>query len=75
MNLKIIEARAPTTTHWDEEVEEFYEDLETVRYATPTYYTIIMVDFNAKMGIKQNYTEVEIRKYGYGVKKTRKTYT
>lgn len=70
-NLKIIQAYAPTTTHSDEEVEEFYGDLETALHTTPTYYTVIMGDFNAKMGFKQDEAEVAIGKYGYGERNDR----
>lgn len=70
-SLKIIQTYAPTTTHSDEETENFYEDLETALHATPTYYTILTGDFNAKMGFKQDHAETAMGKYGYGERNER----
>lgn len=49
----------------DEEVEDPYEDLETALQILPTYYTIIMGNFNAKFGFKQVDTEVAMGTYEY----------
>ncbi|XP_026328092.1 uncharacterized protein LOC113236295 [Hyposmocoma kahamanoa] len=48
--LKVIQAYAPTLSHLDETVEEFYEDLRTLNDKVKTKYTIIMGDFNARVG-------------------------
>ncbi|VDK45141.1 unnamed protein product [Anisakis simplex] len=45
--LKIIQAYAPTNSVDDDEVEEFYQELETALTKKSTY-TIVMGDFNAK---------------------------
>lgn len=56
-----INARS-TTIHSDKEVEHFYKDLE--KTIQVTHYTIITDDFNAKMGFKQDHTEVAMGNYG-----------
>ncbi|GFO45275.1 craniofacial development protein 2-like protein [Plakobranchus ocellatus] len=47
----IIQAYAPTTSHDDEEVEQFYNQLQSVKDSiSPRNTTIVMGDFNAKVG-------------------------
>ena len=47
----IIQVYAPTSTHTDEEIEEFYSQLQTVQDSINNNNpTIIMGDFNAKVG-------------------------
>jgi len=64
-NLVILQAYAPTGTHDDEEVEEFYEDVEsTLSQSKSGDVIIVMGDFNAKVGsmIKSS----SAGKYGLG---------
>lgn len=51
MNITIIQVYAPPSDHSDQEVEEFYEDLEETIKSTPKKdYLVIQGDFNAKIG-------------------------
>ena len=50
-NVTIIQVYAPTTDHEDHEIEEFYEQVESVIKKTPKKDLIIIQgDFNAKIG-------------------------
>ena len=50
-NITLIQVYAPTTDHGEEEVEEFYEQLETAkRQAGSQDIVIVMGDLNAKIG-------------------------
>ena len=47
----VIQAYAPTSTHIDEKVEEFYEDIEKALKQTKSGNVIIVMgDYNAKIG-------------------------
>lgn len=70
-SLKVIQVYAPTTGHTDEEVEKFYEEVTEALQRTRTHYTILMGDFNAKLGFKQDQAETALGKYGYGVRNAR----
>ena len=47
--LKIVQVYAPTTSHSDEETDSFYNTIEKI-LEKQTHYTIVMGDFNAKVG-------------------------
>ena len=47
---------APTTSHSDEETDNFYNTIDTI-LEEQTHYTIVMGDFNAKVGGKTNTSE------------------
>ena len=50
-NITIIQVYAPTTDHDDQEIEEFYEELErTVQKVPKKDILIVQGDFNAKIG-------------------------
>ena len=50
-NLAIIQAYAPTADHSEEDIEEFYEDLEKAcKYVASTDVMVVMGDMNAKIG-------------------------
>ena len=50
-NTSIIQAYAPTTSHSDEEVEQFYEDLQSLIDQVPKRDELFVVgDFNSKVG-------------------------
>lgn len=51
-NIKFIQIYAPTSTHTDEEIELLYEDITSALEQSKTHFTILMGDFNAKIGIK-----------------------
>ena len=50
--VKVIQVYAPTSTHTDEEIENFYEDVETAMKKHNTQFTFVIGDFNAKVGQK-----------------------
>ena len=60
--IKIIQVYAPTSASDDEEVEDFYRELDEAEQERSTY-TVIMGDFNAKLG-RGRPTETFIGKYG-----------
>ena len=47
--LKIVQVYAPTTSHSDEETDNFYITIDKI-LEKQTHYTIVMGDFNAKVG-------------------------
>lgn len=49
-SMKIVLTYAPTYTHPDEEMEIFYDDISTALSKIPTHFTIIIDNFNAKLG-------------------------
>ena len=65
-NVNIIQVYAPTSDHSDEVVEAFYEQLQTALNLTKkSEVTIIMGDFNAKIG--SGAREDIVGRYGLGV--------
>ena len=68
--LKIVQVYAPTTSHGDEEVENFYNDLDKI-LEKPCYYTILMGDFNAKVGKRANSSETATGIFGLGTRNER----
>ena len=50
--LKIVQVYASTTSHSDEETDNFYNTIDKI-LEKQTHYTIVMGDFNAKVGGKQ----------------------
>lgn len=67
--IKIIQTYAPISSHTDEEVELFYDDIRDALSGQKTHYTILCGDFNAKMGIRLNDTEFALGNHGLGGKK------
>ncbi|XP_033102502.1 craniofacial development protein 2-like [Anneissia japonica] len=68
-DMKIIQVYDPTSCLEDSVVEEFYSDLEMLLTTEKTTYTIIIGDFNAKIG-KNNVIE-EVGKFGIGERNER----
>ena len=67
-NVTIIQVYAPTTDHEDHEIEEFYEQVESVIKKTPKKDLIIIQgDFNAKIGedVYENWAGT-VGRYGTG---------
>ena len=49
--LNLLQVYSPTTDHSDEDIEEFYEQLEEARrQCKASEITVVMGDFNAKVG-------------------------
>lgn len=69
--LKIIQVYAPTSSHTDSEMEDFYEDVNTALCTTPTHYTLMIGDLNAKLGQRQDEAETSMGYHGYGIRNER----
>jgi len=64
-SIKVIQAYAPTSTHDDEEVETFYEDITTAIDENRSHYQYLVGDFNAKLGKREEESEISIGKFSY----------
>ncbi|KAH1019641.1 hypothetical protein HUJ04_009432 [Dendroctonus ponderosae] len=62
---------APTTSHPDEEIEDFYELVRIALHTTQTHFAVIIGDFNAKLGFKQDNAETALENLGYGERNER----
>ncbi|XP_072378445.1 uncharacterized protein [Diabrotica undecimpunctata] len=65
-SIKIIQVYAPKTSHSNEEIENFYEDINRAIEKDKTRHLILMGDFNAKLGFKGDNAEVAMGSFGYG---------
>ena len=68
--MKIIQIYAPTSTHTDEEMEIFYEDLDRALKKQRTQFTFVIGDFNAKVGQKRR-GELAMGNFGIGSRNNR----
>ena len=68
--LKVVQAYAPTASYDDEAVDSFYEGIESAMNKVSTQYSVIMGDFNAKVGQKQ-VGERAVGSYGIGTRNSR----
>ena len=68
--LKVVQGYAPTSSHDDQIVERFYEDVESAMAKVKTQYTVVMGDFNAKVGKKQA-GDKAVGNYGLGSRNNR----
>ena len=66
--IRYIQVYAPTSVSSQEELEEFYDDLQTEMRHKKTHYNVIMGDFNAKVGKGD---EDCVGSFGYGVRNDR----
>lgn len=65
-SLKVVQVYAPTSTHSDDEVETMYEDISNALHGTTsTFYSVVMGDFNAKVGVQKR-GESRIGRHGLG---------
>lgn len=48
--LKVIQAYAPTSTYNDAEVDQLYEDSQSIMNRRPAHYNEIIGNFNVKVG-------------------------
>ena len=65
-NITVIQVYAPTSNTEEAEVEQFYEDLQELLELTPTYVTVIIGDWNAKVGSQE--TPGMTGKFGLGIR-------
>ena len=53
-SLKVAQVYAPTSAYSDTEVETVYEDISrAIKCTAKTQYTVVMGDFNAKVGVQE----------------------
>ncbi|KAG7296473.1 hypothetical protein JYU34_020218 [Plutella xylostella] len=69
-SMKVIQVYAPTSKHTDDEVELAYEDVSSALRKFTTHFTVVMGDFNAKLG-KQEGGETKVGSHGFGVRNHR----
>lgn len=69
-SLKVIQVYAPTSTYSDDEVESMYEDISRAMHSSKTYFTVVMGDFNAKLG-KRDGEELLVGQFGVGCRNHR----
>ncbi len=65
IKMKIIKVYAPTAGAEEAEIEKFYQDLGSTITEEKEYYNIIMGDFNAKVGRREDINSAT-GKYGIG---------
>ena len=68
--LKIIQIYAPTAISSEEDIETFYDDVKKILDTEKTHYTMVMGDFNAKVG-KAKVGETSMGKFGIGERNER----
>ncbi len=72
MNITVIQVYAPTADKTDEEIEQFYEQLEgTIRLFSRKDVKIIVGDWNAKVGSDREGWESVMGRYGFGERNER----
>ncbi|KAL0839312.1 hypothetical protein ABMA28_016056 [Loxostege sticticalis] len=72
--LKVIVAYSPTCNEKDDtKMYRFYEDIEKAMASHKATHTLIIGDFNAKIGKKQDASESFMGSYGYGDRNSRGT--
>ena len=64
--IKVIQVYAPTTSHSEEETEDFYKQLQDTNDEDKTNATIVTGDLNAKIGINPDIKETSTGKFGLG---------
>lgn len=68
--LAIIQVYAPTESADENKIEEFYRTIDKALTLAGNRKTIVMGDFNAKIGSPKPEEHLIMRKYGYGVRNT-----
>ena len=68
--LKIVQVYAPTTSHSDEETDNFYSTIDKI-LENQTHYPIVTGDFNAKVGGQTNTSERATGCFGMGQRNER----
>ena len=74
LNISLVQVYAPTSTASDEDIESFYNQLQDVLDSLPNKdFTIVMGDFNAKVGsgIQLDNERKVIGQYGLGTRNER----
>ena len=64
-NISLIQAYAPTQDYSDEDIEQFYEEIQqAIKYTNSNNVLLVMGDFNAKVGMEA--MEDVVGKFGIG---------
>ena len=71
--LQVVQVYTPTSTHEDEEVEEFHKEVSKIMGRNKSCYKIVRGDFNAKVGGHQQGNGAVVGQYGYGERNERRT--
>ena len=70
--IQVVQVYAPTTSHSDEMVEKFYEDINKAVDREKCNMTILMEDFNAKVGTSHpNEQTKNVGRFGLGLRNAR----
>ncbi|KAH1019389.1 hypothetical protein HUJ04_009215 [Dendroctonus ponderosae] len=69
-NLEKIECVAQSYV-FDKEIEDFYESVRISLQTTQTHFAVIIGDFDAKQGFKQDNAETALGNFGYGERNER----
>jgi len=69
--VKIVQVYAPTSTYDDEVIEDMYEEINKLLDSVPTKYTMVLGDFNAKIGMRMKGESAIMGKYGIGIRNER----
>jgi len=71
-NIAVVQVYAPTADSSDEDIEEFYKQLEKVLKELPRKdVKLIIGDWNAKVGTDNDGYEAVMGRYGYGQRNAR----
>ena len=68
--LKIVQVYVPTTSHSDEETDNFYNTIDRI-LEKQAHYTVALGDFNAKVGGQSNTSERATGCFGLGQRNER----
>ena len=68
--LKIVQLYAPTSSYSDEDINNFYNDVDE-NLGKPNHYTIVMGDFNAQIEKRTNPMEMATGKSGLELRNER----
>ena len=63
--LQVLQVYGPTSTHEDEKVDEFYEEVSKIMSENKSFYKTVLGDFNAKVGGHQQGDGAVVGQYGY----------
>src|SRR5277367_5522719 len=69
--IKVIQVYAPTSAYDDEIVEEMYDEINTLMDSVKTHYTMVIGDFNAKIGTRKIGEDNIMGKSGIGERNER----
>lgn len=69
--MQAIQVNAPTSKACDEDIKQLYGDITTARRAEKARFSLIIGDFNAKVGIKDDDRITSMGNFGIGIRNPR----